>query len=72
MCSDNKSYRPLPWSDSPQVGIRAVVRIRVRARILGSGLYARVLGHEAWARSVGIDLSRPLNRNIGPKTMIPT
>ena len=36
-------------SGYPQAGIRSVVQICVRVRILGPGLLARVIGLEAWA-----------------------
>ena len=36
-----------------------MVQIHVRVRILGPGLYARVLRPEAWAWPVGLDLPGP-------------
>ena len=59
MCSSNKSRRPSLWLDSPRVGIRAVVWIRVRVRILGPDLWTQIC--------LGL-----LNRSVGPKAMVPT
>ena len=36
-----------------------MVQIHVRVRILGLGLYTRVLGPEAWAWPMGLDLPGP-------------
>ena len=59
MCSGNKSLRSSLWSDSQRVGIKAMVRIHVRVRILGPGLWALIC--------LGL-----LNGGVGPKTMVLT
>ena len=59
MLPSNKSLRPSLRSDSPQAGIRAVVRICVCVTILGPSLWALIY--------LGL-----LNRGAGPKVMAPT
>ena len=71
MCPGNKSHRPSPWSDSPRVKIRVVVRIRVRG-YLGLGCMKGYLGLKLGSGLWALICLCLLNRNAGLKAMIPT